>query len=214
MNQKPSVHRLNGFKGRFGRREAGFSLIEILVVISILALIISVGVVMGSRMTAEARKTQTKSMLQALIAANDEFRAVRQQGNINHDGAYPINWADQYTNGSSMSSSERFVAGCRQIPAAEQIMLAAINSGASTSNKKLLADSNSNNYDELIDRWGTQIEYRTLNDGTGSGPGTGVSNTLLPISRAPIFVSAGPDKSFDTMDDNINSLPDGSTQDN
>jgi|GEM_PF-2086808 len=230
MNQKPCVHHYSGNKWTLIRRQAGVTIVELLVVISIASLLLAIGFALASKFNAEARRTQTKAMLEGLIGANVEFRAVRQQGNINHDGVYPINWAAIYgADEKNMSSSERFVVACKQIPAAEQIMLAAIFSGPSSSDSKLYAnrdkDSNSGNdaYEELYDRWGTPLEYRSSNDGGGDGPSTNtaygsststkIANSLLPISRSPFFVSAGPDKEFGT-DDDINSLPNGSVEDN
>ena len=68
--------------------------------------------------------------------------------------------------------------------------MSAMNSSSSKSLENIYKNG------RIYDRWGTELEYRQRNDGTGTGPVTGVANSNLPISRDPFFASAGPDRDW------------------
>lgn len=204
MDQKPSVHRFSSKKRLFSRRAGGFSLVELMVVVGIIILLLGIGVVAGTKFVAEGKKEQTRAMLDGLLGANTEFQAKRKQGSVNHDGKSPIDWS-KVNGGTGFSSSERFVYACSQIDSAEQQLNAAVTSSGQKSMQRIYADKNRRNgVNEIYDTWGTQIEYRSFNDGDGRGPGTNVANNLLPLSKSPFFVSAGPDKKFGPQSDGTN----------
>lgn len=203
MAQKPNVYSFSSFNRRFSRQSAAFSIIEIMVVVSIIGLLIAIGTAVSVRMSQQARVEQVRSMMEGLLGANEEFKAVRKQGAINHTGGYPIDWTAGA--GPNYTSSERFAVACMQVKTAETMMMTAINSGPSKSLDRIYRDANNNGIKAIYDRWGTEIEYRAFNDGSGSGPGTeaggNIANSDLPLSQSPFFVSAGPDKTFRTDDD-------------
>jgi len=221
MVQKPSVHCFGGQKACFSRRASGFTLIELLVTVGIIALLLSIGAAAAVKINAEARREQVRRMMDGLIGANDEFKAVRQQGNVNHSGNFPINWSDPANQGGSQSSSERFVSAISTVQVAQVAMMAALNSSTDAAFAETYRDKDSDGHSEIYDRWGTALQYRSFNDGTGVGPGPAdytppgtstaiiVPNNLLPLSRSPIFVSAGGDETFGTDDDitTLNSEP-------
>lgn len=182
ISQKTGVHLFFGQKRRFSRRHAGFSLIEILVVVSIIGILLSIGVAVASKMTSEARREQTRAMMNGLLSANDEYKAIRGSG-IPVDGS------------SSDSSTEQFVDACLTIKTCEEIMLSSLSSSTSASFERTYKNGT------IFDRWGTEIVYRPSNNGSGTSPDPGVSNADLPISRDPFFASAGPDETWGTDDD-------------
>lgn len=166
--------------------------------LSIIALLLGIGTAAALKMTAEARREQTRAMMEGLLSANDEYKAVRQGTSISHTGVF---------NGLTLSSAERFVASCLQIKTCEEIMMVALNSSTSQALERIYRNGNagSNSINSVYDRWGTELQYRQFNDQTGTGPanesGPGIANNLLPISRDPFFASAGPDKQWGTDDD-------------
>lgn len=190
-HQKPGVHLISGSK-RGPQHRGGFTLTEILVAISIIGLILGILAAASLAVMKEARSEQVRSMMTAMLAANDEFKAVRQQGPVNHDSPpnTPINWSQESAGNSSI---RRFVYAIKQVPSAEQIMIAAIKSSSEEAFERMY-DGNT-----VKDRWGTELRYRRSNDGTGSF--NGEDNDELPLSRSPFLVSAGPDKAFGTDDD-------------
>ncbi len=200
VSQKPGVHSFGACQSRSRRASGGFTLIEILVSVSIIILLLGIGFVAGGKFITQGKITQTRSMLQGLVGANDEFKAARQQGDINHAGNFPIKW-NQVTGATGWTSSKRFVYACRQNKNVELQMLAAVQSGENRTRQALQAD------DSLKDVWGSLILYRASNDGVGSLAGDKdqtnvlVTNDKLPLSPSPFFVSAGPDKKFGTEDD-------------
>lgn len=162
--------------------------------ISVIALLISIGAVTAGRMLREARVEQNRAMMEGLLSANDEYKAVRQGPNISHTG--PV---------ANLSSTEQFVNACLQIKTCEAIMLSALNSGGPDAFARTFFDGNGNGQNSVYDRWGTEIEYRQQNNQMGVGPvneeGVAVSNADLPRSRDPFFASAGPDQIWGNDDD-------------
>jgi Tfp pilus assembly protein PilE len=208
MGQKQDVCLIQVSKRRFcarrsnRRRAAGFSLVELMVVVGIIILLLGIGLVAGTKFIAEGKKEQTKAMLDGLLGANTEYIAKRKSS-VNHDGKTPVDWS-KVKNGGALSSCERFVYACSQIEAVAVQLNAALTSSGQKSMDRIYYDSTSSDPDsvkEIYDTWGTQVEYRSFNNGEGRGPVTNVPNDKLPLSKSPFFVSAGPDKMFGTEDD-------------
>lgn len=177
----------------FNARRRGFSLIEVLVAISIIGLLVSIGAVVASRLSTEARREQTRAMMEGLLSANDQYKAVRQSS-ISHTGPT-----------TGLSSTEQYVQACLQIKTCEDIMLSALNSSGADAFQRTYRNGGGNASNSIYDRWGTEIEYRQRNDQTGSGPanenGDMIANSDLPLSRDPFFASAGPDQEWGNDDD-------------
>lgn len=172
-------------------------MVELLVAISIIGLLVGIGTAAGLKMSAEARKEQTRAMMEALLSANTEYKAVRQGSSISHTG--PI---------AGLSSTEQFINACLQIKTCEEIVLAALNSSSSTALERIYKSGDTDNYKSVYDRWGTELEYRQSNNPASTTPtppanekGDTVANNKLPLSRDPFFASAGPDKTWGTDDD-------------
>lgn len=196
----PRVHSILSKKTLIGRRSGGFSLIELLVVISIIGLVLAIGTGVAIKMTTEARKEQTRAIMNGLLAANDEYKAVTQGQDIAQSGPVP---GTIFTVGGT----ERYIAICSQIKSCDEIVKSAVLSASTESNERTFRDGNNNGFKSVYDRWGNAIEYRTFNDQTGAlsaspfNDGTRVLNSLLPLSRSPFFASAGPDAEWGTEDD-------------
>lgn len=200
----PSVHSHGGVKRR---SDAGFTLIEILVTISIIALLLGIGAVGMTQVQKAARAAQVKSMLEGLKGALTEYQT-QVQYLPNHGDSGNITWSTvNGGDGSNYISSERFVYACSQVPAADKQLLAAVSSGSSSANERIFADKvGGNGINEIYDVWETPILYRSSNlGGEGNPDGTATPGLPLPTpqysSKHPFFVSAGPDQEFGTEDD-------------
>lgn len=195
------------------RRRAGFTLIEILVVISIIALLI--GLVTGGALLAQGAATvnRTQSLMRSLLGAQEEFKSQSGLGiDLNHNNNSPVNWgagpfaqnAPGFTGSAGaggLSSSERFVVGCFLFDESAEALRAA------AQGRGTLVDNDGDGFLELRDPWDNEILYRNGNDQTGSFDG--INNNLLPLNRSPFFISAGKDGDFGT-DDDITTLELGS----
>lgn len=171
-----------------------------MVAISITLILAAIGTAAAVQMTAEARKSQVRSMLEGLKGVHQEFQFL-QKNSLNISGTSPIDWS-QVKGSSKASSIERFVYVCQQNEKLDTMMQAAIKSSSEAAYKLTFTDNNGNGWNEINDRWRTPIEFRPYNnDGKGTGPGTNIANNKLPITQSAFFVSAGKDKEFGTEDD-------------
>lgn len=198
------------------RKRAGFTLIEILVTISIIALLI--GLVAGGALIAQGSATvnRTQSLMRSLLGAQEEFKSQSGLGiDLNHDGDGAVPWnsggpwnenapghiGDTTASNAGISSSERFVIGCFFFDESADALRAA------AQGRGTLVDNDGDGFLELRDPWDNEILYRNGNDQTGSFDG--INNNLLPLNRSPFFISAGKDGEFGT-DDDITTLELGS----
>jgi len=200
--------------GRSRAAQGGFTLIEILVTISIIALLVGLTAIGATVIRKGASEQRAKSLCQSLLGPQDEFKAQFGQGiNLNHDGTAPIDWgggtfqrnapgASGTAGGGGLSSSERFVVGCYLFEPSGDALRAAVQG------KNALVDLDSDGFLEIRDPWDNEVAYRSSNDQTGSFDG--INNNLLPMHRDPLFVSPGRDGDFSTQDDNIDSTEIGS----
>lgn len=189
--RNPRVHLFNG-------RKAGFTLIEILVTISIISLLLGIGAFAMSKLSSEGRRTQTQSMLNGLKGALTEYQT-KTESVLAHEN----------TANTNLTSSEQVVFQFQKVPTAYDQLLAAVNSSTQQSNKRIFDDKDGNdNVNEIYDYWGTQILYRSSNLTWDTGNDTVSSGDLSDDkykTKFPAFFSAGPDKEFGT-DDDVNTL--------
>ncbi|MEM1353473.1 MAG: type II secretion system protein [Planctomycetota bacterium] len=178
-------------------------MIEILVAISIIAILLGIGAVAMAKLQAEARRKQTQAMLNGLEGALDQYKSQTQQV-PNHVSPGYIDWSS-VPNGGSLNSSERFVYACSTIPSANEMLLAAVNSGSSKLNKRIFDNKDgADGVNEIYDPWGTAILYRSNNLTWNASPDSGLTGDLSDsryITKFPVFFSAGPDEEFGTDDD-------------
>jgi len=195
MCRYPGVHCLRG-------RQRGFSLMEILVAISIIAILLGIGAFGLSKVQAEARRAQTRSMFEGLEGALTEYKTQTTKGAPNHAATGDFNWAA--INANLNLSSERFVYAMSTVPQANQMLLAAVSSGSSESNKRIFASKDGDNFDEIYDAWSTPVLYRSNNLTWAVAPEATINGDLSDPkyqTKFPAFFSAGPDKEFGTTDD-------------
>ena len=207
MSQNLGVYCLMPLKRR---SRPGFTLVEILVVISVIALLIALISVGAIKAQGAASRSQALSMMRSLLGAQEQFKSDSGFGlGINHDGNAPIDWDrgtfDRNVSGATgsagaggLSSSERFVVACVLYEPVENILRAAAQ-GANT-----LVDDDDDGFLELRDPWDNEVHYRNDNTHDG-GMFDGIPNNDLPQSRSPYFVSAGKDGEIGT-DDDINTI--------
>ncbi|MEM6553489.1 MAG: prepilin-type N-terminal cleavage/methylation domain-containing protein [Planctomycetota bacterium] len=188
-------------------RSQGFGLIELLVVISIIALFIGVSFGAYSYIRAQAEQESAYALLTQALGAEVEYKAQTRQVMV--DSAIDLSallGAQAQTNapdatgtaavGNMDKSIEVFVWQALSLPAAEDMLRAAAGTTA-------LVDSDGDGFLELQDPWGNTVEYRASNDG---------SETDFPRHGAPFLASPGPDGVFGTYT-NTNE-PDDEARDN
>lgn len=190
----------------------GFGLIELLVVISIIALFIGVSFAALAYVRGQAEQETAYALLTQALGAETEYKAqtrrtmVETQGQLS--GVLTSNTAQANAPGvtgtpnlSQMDgqSSEVFVWQALSLPAAATMLRAAAGEDG-------LDDTDGDGFLELLDPWGNEIEFRTGN------PGFLGTDTRFPRHGAPFLASPGPDGVFGSY--TPNNEPDEEAQDN
>jgi type II secretory pathway pseudopilin PulG len=185
--------------------------VELMIVITIAALILGLLVVGMQQLVAGSKKDRAHTIMQTLSAAHAEYRA--QVGEVINIGGgignnsfpnprFPMEWEDsggniQYpanapgddSQAVPDSSIEKFLVACWQIQASREM----VRSISST----YLLDNDGDGLLEVVDPWETALEYCPDNvDNNGNA-----IDNRLPLRAEPFFASAGPDKSWGTEDD-------------
>lgn len=183
-----SVHRLSlgrqTHRSR-GRGEGGFSLTELLVVISIITILVAIGAVAAMRSYSTAAAQQTRITLAVLKGIAQEYETVTGSP-VWHTTPNPPN-----------DPIERFVQTVRQVSTAAK-MLPSIG-------KESLGDFDGDGNDEVVDGWGRLLKYRqsNLND---TDPTTPPYDNTLPEHPRPFFASKGEDGQWSVNDDDLYSF--------
>jgi len=161
-------------------RRAGFSIIELMVVVAIILILVGIGVVGISQFNAAAEQDVCREIMATALAAMTEYQAQTR-------GQIPGGDAD--TSGGDV---EEFVTDIKLFDDAE------------THLDKLA----SNGYyvgTTIVDPWGSALKYYTQNIDADASGGPDNNANLKAYSK-PFFVSAGPDGDFDTDEDNVYSF--------
>ena len=219
---------------------SGFTLIEILVVVSIILVLLGLGVVVNKRARDSSYRSQTVTTLRELTAIETEYRTLTGAKPINHatPPTTPFDWNNnsfKHTtitsstndnkmmsttnynaipsskiNDSSTATIERFIAITVQVPNCRKIYTRA-------ESQKLFTDIDSNQVSnqflEIVDGWGTPIRYFEKYTWENSS-GDKYKGKDAPTYARPFFVSAGTDAHFgwiSNYDTNSNIITPGTT---
>ncbi|MBB6431472.1 prepilin-type N-terminal cleavage/methylation domain-containing protein [Algisphaera agarilytica] len=157
---------------------AGFSLIEILVVISIIALLLALGAVGMSKMREQAQVEKIRVLLQQLAGVETEYRAQT-------NGKFPDDDSSNSSTAGVNNSIEWFVEQVEAQPITQEMI-------EKTVNRAFYSPTDGGTPGTVVDAWGLEIEYRELSDGSATATSNG-TNAQFPPYAQPFFASAGPD---------------------
>jgi len=157
----------------------GFSLIEILVAVSIIVILVGIAGFAWSSMVEQGKVSSTKALLQQLQSIEAEYRI--QAGSSHNHQVTPAS-APSYVD----TPMERFVYVAMQIPEARDMM-------KTISGSHAIDQDDDGITDQVVDDFGNPVTYRLNAD--ASDPDN------LPVYPRPFFASAGNDGEFGTDDD-------------
>ncbi len=185
----------------------GFSLIELLVVISIIAVIMGMVLAVGVKMRDSAKESQTRITLGSLKAIADEYQ-VETKLKIPHLNSLgsPLVFTDvDWTKAKAKNAPgatgtglvddtiERFVWCAYQLPTTKKMLTGL--------GKTLFKDADGDGFLEVLDGWEQQLWYAALvawddnNNGNDNDNEGGLdADDFLPIHETPFFASMGVDR--------------------
>ena len=178
----------------------GFTLIEILIVISIIGVLISL--LLAFTTQSVTRVAKTRLTIQTLLTIADEYEAGTRGQLINHAGSFPFDWSANRSNtnhrspwkggkGKPNDSSERFVAAVMQVPQTRDLILNLLKGDILVDHEDTNNDGtpDGDGFFELRDDWGNMLVYMSSNDQVPANGG----DALLPVHTKRFFASAGED---------------------
>ena len=188
-------------------RRAAFTLIEILVTISIIVLLVGISIPVALKMLATAEASQTRTTLNGLEAAATEYNVVTG-GTVPHFGKdafgndvdLSVGEPEPNTGGGTDVTFGYFVLTAGQVPTAAQLISLAVKDNLTAPDGKAVADlveaigngriTNANYANvQLLDGWDNQIRYADAVSHNDSFD----EDDYLPAHPTPFFASAGPD---------------------
>ncbi|MEM1107126.1 MAG: type II secretion system protein [Planctomycetota bacterium] len=211
---------------------AAFSIIEILVVISIITALIGISIPVAFKLLAGADVSKTRTMLQGLAAAADEY-ALITGGLPDHrvNNVVVPAGAGTFTNATVTSSPDDnldntigvFLSRAMKNETVENFIRSAVGSG---DNSLLVSDGNGGtSFDpsayRINDPWGNRIRYARFVSYQDNDPRIDDDKRLtfdftnddyLPRHPNAFFASPGPDMMWGTFD--ADGLPDAEAEDN
>ena len=154
------------------RHKYGFTLIEMLVVVALIAILASMIIGVASHLDAQAKENGMESTLVLLDGALQEYRQFADK--------FPEQLEQNYANAAA--HSEYLYYELNSVPDSRSI-LDKINNSL-IENKYAAAGTPLGTSPEIYDPWKMPLDYR-----------------YAPGENFPLMVSAGPDKKFGTADD-------------
>ena len=157
---------------RTSRNKYGFTLLEMLIVMTLIVILASMVIGVASHIDARAKKDQIENTFVLLDSSLQEYRQFGDK--------FPEQLEQNYANAAA--HSEYLYNELNSVPASRSI-LEKINSSL-IENKYAAAAAPIAASPEIYDPWGTALDYR-----------------YTPGENFPLMVSAGEDKKFGTADD-------------
>lgn len=209
-----------------GPFRAGFSLIEILVTISIIVLLVGVTFPVALKMLASAETSTARGMLSGLAAAADDYN-ISTQATVDHKSTVDafgnvitldVGQPEPNTGTGPDATLGYFIFSAGQNPSTAQAIALATKKDLQLNNRPLtninddIANGNLTlaNFETvvLLDPWDTQIRYAYKVSHSDSF----TDDDYLPAHPSAYFASAGPDGLFGEVDDN--NQPDATVDNN
>jgi len=176
------------------RPAGGFTIVELLVVVTIIIVLVSLGVAVTTNIQASTLVEETKQRIALLVGVHAEYKA--QTGNyVNHTNPtdpsgvplgnrFNITWDGRDGKPTTTAAGiEKFYWAVRQVPECVS-MLDDLPAGAIGSTSEATSAGTG-----VLDAWGTAIQYAAGNPAQGAQ----VSRPSLPQYSKPFFLSFGPD---------------------